>query len=108
MTEKVGAKKPVFLFPEIEKEISPKGINSELFQYNDVFFVSATDQINIGLLITFISTVSFLTLSHYVFISQGDVLNLFLLLAFVIASLTVTLTLSALLALNKRALQNAF
>ncbi len=73
-----------------------------------VFFVSATDRINIGLLITLISTVAFLTLSHYVFISQGYILNLFLLFAFVIASLTVTLTLSALLALNKRALQNAF
>lgn len=73
-----------------------------------VFYVSATDRINIGLLVAFISTISFLMLSHYVFVSQGYVLNLLLLFAFVIASLIVTLALSALLALNKRALQNAF
>ena len=66
-TENVGARRPDFLFPDIEKDKLPNGMSSELFQYKDVVSVVATERTS--------STTIFDDLSSQEGLSVGQVVN---------------------------------
>jgi adenylate cyclase len=79
-----------------------------LFALLTLFWISRKDKINIGLLVISSTGVIFLYTSFYLFSETGFIINLFLLFAFLISSLTMLLLQSTFIALNKRALQAAF
>ena len=79
-----------------------------LFALVTLFLISKNDRINYGLLITICVAGTFLSASNYLFIKEGFITNLFLLLPFILSALTMLLIQSAFIALNKRALQSAF